>query len=200
MIKNILIIDQSHKTIELLDLIVSKYTNYNPINEVNKDNVFKLLSNTIFEYIIIDHIIEYSDEIIAYILDKTPKQKVILLSDHIKCPLPCEDCSYLFNFVRLIKPVEPKSLLNYLNNSTNFLCPNKDKFKSINTLDKLYQFINLEDNIFYKTKEFIDNKMIIKSSIGNININELSKIENLINDSFFQIEINKNNDIEVFIK
>ena len=43
-------------------------------------------------------------------------------------------------------------------------------------------------------------KMIIKSSIGNININELSKIENLINDSFFQMEINNVNDIEVFMK
>ena len=42
--------------------------------------------------------------------------------------------------------------------------------------------------------------MIIKSSMGNININELSKIENLINDSFFQMEINNDNDIEVFMK
>lgn len=121
MIKNILIIDQSPRTIKLLDLIVSMYTNYNPINEVNKNNVLKLLSEEIFEYIIIDHIIDYSDEIIMFILNKTPKQKVILLSDHIKCPLPCKDCSYLFNFVRLIKPVEPVSLLSYLNNSTDFL-------------------------------------------------------------------------------
>jgi hypothetical protein len=200
MIKNILIIDQSNKTIELLDLIVSMYTNYKPINEVNKDNVLKLLSEETFEYIIIDHIIDYSDEIIMFILNKTPKQKVILLSDHIKCPLPCEDCSYLFNFVRLIKPVEPKSLLRYLNNSTDFLCPNKDRFCSIDTLDKLYEFINLEDNLFYKTKEFVDNKMVIKSSSGNINVNELSKIENLINDSYFKIEINENNDLEIFVK
>jgi hypothetical protein len=198
--KNILIIDQSPRTIELLDLIVSMYTNYNPINEVNKDNIIKLLSEEIFEYIIIDHMIEYSDEIIMFILDKTPKQKVILLSDHIKCPLPCEDCSILFNFVRLIKPVEPKSLLNYLNNTTNFLCPNKDRFCSIDTLDKLYEFMNLENNLFYKTKEIINDKMIIKSSIGNININELSKIENLINDSFFKMEVNGNNEIEIFVK
>lgn len=198
--KNILIIDQSPRTIELLDLIVSMYTNYNPINEVNKDNIIKLLSEEIFEYIIIDHMIEYSDEIIMFILNKTPKQKVILLSDHIKCPLPCEDCSILFNFVRLIKPVEPKSLLNYLNNTTNFLCPNKDRFCSIDTLDKLYEFMNLENNLFYKTKEIINDKMIIKSSIGNININELSKIENLINDSFFKMEVNGNNEIEIFVK
>ncbi len=198
--KNILIIDQSHRTIELLDLIVSMYTNYNPINEVNKDNVLKLLTEEIFEYIIIDHVIEHSDEIIMFILNKTPKQKVILLSDHIKCPLPCEDCSILFNFVRLIKPVEPKSLLNYLNNTTNFFCPNKDRFNSINTLDKLYEFMNLENNLFYKTKEIINDKLIIKSSSGNINVNELSKIENLINDSFFKMEINKDNDIEVFVK
>lgn len=200
MIKNILIIDQSHKTINLIDLIVSTYTNYNPINEIHKDNILKLLSNTIFEYIIIDHIIEFSDEIIMYILTETPKQKVILLSDHIKCPLNCDDCICTYNFVRLIKPIEPLALLNYLNNSTSFLCPNKDKFKSINTLEKLFKFINLEDNTFYKTKELSTDKMIMKSSLGNLNVNELSKIENLINDSFFKILVNQNNDIEISVK
>ena len=200
MIKNILIIDQSNRTINLIDLIVSTYTNYNPINEINKDNIFKLLSNTVFEYIIIDHIIEFSDEIIMYILTKSPKQKVILLSDHIKCPLNCDDCSYLYNFVRLIKPIQPLTLLSYLNSSTAFLCPNKDKFKSIDTLEKLFEFVNLEDNTFYKTKRLSDDKMIIKSSTGNLNVNELSKIENLVNDSFFKILINKSNDIEVFVK
>jgi hypothetical protein len=200
MIKKILIIDQSFRTINLLDLIVSTYTNYNPIKESNKENIFNLLSNTDFEYIIIDHTIEYSNEIIMFILNKNSKQKVILLSDHIKCPLPCEDCVCTYNFVRLIKPVEPKSLLNYLNTSIDFLCPNKDRFSSINSLDKLFQFINLEDNVFYKTKELLKDKMIINASSGNININELSRIENLVNDSFFKILINNSNDIEVFIK
>jgi hypothetical protein len=60
--------------------------------------------------------------------------------------------------------------------------------------------MNLENNLFYKTKEIINDKMIIKSSIGNININELSKIENLINDSFFKMEVNGNNEIEIFVK
>ena len=200
MIKNILIIDKSHKTIELLDLIVSMFTNYKTIVEINKNNVLNLLENSTFEYIIIDHIIDFSDEIITYILDKNPKQKVILLSDNIKCPLSCNDCSHLFRFVRLLKPVEPTAILNYLNDSVNFLCPNKDKFNSINTLEKLYEFVNLEENIFYKIKELVDDKMIIKSSIGNININELSKMEKSINDSFFKMEVNGNNDIEIFVK
>lgn len=42
--------------------------------------------------------------------------------------------------------------------------------------------------------------MVIKSSIGNINVNELSRIENLINDSYFKIKINENNDLEIFVK
>jgi hypothetical protein len=45
MIKNILIIDKSHKTIELLDLIVSMFTNYKTIVEINKNNVINLLEN-----------------------------------------------------------------------------------------------------------------------------------------------------------
>jgi hypothetical protein len=49
-------------------------------------------------------------------------------------------------------------------------------------------------------KELLKDKMIINASSGNININELSRIENLVNDSFFKILINNSNDIEVFIK
>lgn len=200
MTKNILIIDQSNKTVELLNLIVTMFTDYKTFVEINKNNILNLLENGTFEYIIIDHIIEFSDEIITFILKKHPKQKVILLSDNIKCPLSCEDCSFLFQFVRLIKPSETSILLNYLNPSTNFLCPNKDKFSSINTIQKLYEFINLEENSFYKKKDLVDNKLIVKSSIGNINISELSRIEKLINESFFSININENNDIEISVK
>ncbi|MDD2896515.1 MAG: hypothetical protein PHG81_10930 [Aliarcobacter sp.] len=197
---NILIIDQSHKTVSLLNLIVTEFTNYQTTVETKKDHIIKLIDNTIFEYIVIDHIIEYSDEIIAYILNKNPKQKVILLSDHIKCPVSCEDCFNLFQFVRIIKPVKPRTILNYLNNSSDFVCPNKDKLKSINTIDKLYDFINLEDNSFYKNKELIDNKILIKSTTRNMNIHEISKIEKLINESFFKMEVNENNEIEISIK
>ncbi len=200
MIQNILIIDQSKRTIELLNQIITSCTNYKTIIETNKDKILNLFTNTTFEYIIIDHFIEYSDEIITYILNKNPKQNVILLSDNIKCPLSCDDCSNLYKFVRLLKPVNPATILNYLNNSTNFVCPNKDRFNSIDTINKLYEFINLEDNILYKEKELTDNKMIIKSSSQNINIREINKIEKLINDSFFEMKLNENNEIEIFVK
>lgn len=197
---NILIIDQSHKTVSLLNLIVTEFTNYQTTVETKKSNIINLLDTIIFEYIVIDHIIEHSDEIIAYILNKNPKQKVILLSDHIKCPVSCEDCFNLFQFVRIIKPVKPRTILNYLNNSSDFICPNKDKLKSINTVDALFDFINLEDNSFYKNKELVANKIIIKSITKNMNINEIIKIENLVNESFFKMEVNENNEIEISIK
>lgn len=200
MIQNILIIDQSNKTVALLNLIVTEFTNYKTTVETKKDNIINLIDNTIFEYIVIDHIIEHSDEIITYILNNNPKQKVILLSDHIKCPVSCEDCFSLFQFVRIIKPVKPRTILNYLNNSSDFVCPNKDKLKSINTIDKLYDFINLEDNSFYKNKELIDNKIVIKQATANMNVNEILKIENLINESYFKMEVNENNEIEISVK
>ena len=197
---NILIIDHSFRTVSLLNLIVTEFTNYQTTIETKKSKIITLLDNSIYEYIIIDHIIEHSDEIIAYILNKNPKQKVILLSDHIKCPISCEDCFSLFQFIRLIKPVKPRTILNYLNNSNDFLCPNKNKLKSINTVDALFDFINLEDNSFYKNKELINNKIILKSINGNMNINEIFKIENLVNESFFKMEVNVNNEIEITVK
>ena len=164
---NILIIDHSLRTVSLLNLIVTEFTNYQATIETKKNNIINLLEHTSFEYIIIDHIIEHADEIIAYILNKDPKQKVILLSDHIKCPVSCDDCFSLFQFVRLIKPVKPRTILNYLDKANDFLCPNKDKLKSIT---------------------------------GNMNINEIFKIENLVNESFFKMEVNVNNEIEITVK
>ena len=190
---NILIIDHSFRTVSLLNLIVTEFTNYQTTIETKKSKIITLLDNLIYEYIIIDHIIEHSDEIIAYILNKNPKQKVILLSDHIKCPISCEDCFSLFQFIRLIKPVNPRTILNYLNNSNDFLWPNKNKLKSINTVDALFDFINLEDNSFYKNKELINNKIILKSINGNMNINEIFKIENLVfNKELISDSINLN--------
>lgn len=198
--QNILIIDQSSKTTELLDLIVSMYTNYHPIIETNKNQILELLSHTTFEYIIIDHIINHADDMIMYILDKNPKQKVILLSDNIKCPLPCGDCFNLFRFVRLLKPVKPTVILEYLKDESAFYCPNKNLFDSIRTLEKLYSFINLDDEIFYNIKELKDDMIIIKSSTKNININEISKIEKQVNDNYFSMKLNENNEIEIRLK
>ena len=76
----------------------------------------------------------------------------------------------------------------------------KVKLKSINTVDALFDFINLEDNSFYKNKELINNKIILKSINGNMNINEIFKIENLVNESFFKMEVNVNNEIEITVK
>ena len=67
-------------------------------------------------------------------------------------------------------------------------------------VDALFTFINLEDYSFYKNKELIDNKIIIKSITGNMNVNEVFKIENLVNESFFKMEVNVNNEIEITVK
>ncbi len=198
--QNILIIDQSHRTTELLNLIVTMYTNYNPIIETNKSSIVKLLEDTNFEFIIIDHIIKQSDDIISLILDKNPKQKIILLSDNIKCPLQCDNCFELFSFVRLLKPVKPMIILNYLNDNEEFSCPNKNLFNSINNLEKLYEFLNLDDEIFYNIKELSKEKIFIKSSTKNINIYEISKIENQVNDNYFTIKLNENSEIEISLK
>jgi hypothetical protein len=74
-------------------------------------------------------------------------------------------------------------------------------------IEKFAKFLEMVKNLkiddieeIETEQELLKDKMIINASSGNININELSRIENLVNDSFFKILINNSNDIEVFIK
>lgn len=197
---DILIIDDSKKTIELLDLIIQEFTQYSSTFEIKKDKILNLLENKRFLYIIIDHLIDFSDEIISFILNKNPKQKIILLSDNIKCPISCDNCISQFNIVRLVKVKNISLIIHYLKEEVSFICPNKGEFDSVNTLEKLFNFINLDENIFYKNKYLFEDKILIKSSKGNISVDEVSKIDKFINESFFKSELDKDNNIIIFVK
>lgn len=192
----ILIVNETQKSIDTLNVIIEQYTKYDIEINDNVEEIIVNYKNDNYEFIIFDHSFEGSDRIMDFVLSRNPNQKAILLSDSLLCPISCDFCLNNFKFVRLLKPVNAIDVLNYINNNCSFECPNKYRFENIDTLDKLYEFINLEDNSYFRKKELDDKRIIIKNTqLGNIRVKELEKIQNLINENFFNININTNDNI-----
>lgn len=196
--KKILIVDKSQDNIELLELLLSEYAHYTVEVESDYDKIVNSYSNDKYEYIIFDHRCEIADDLMNYILTNNPSQKCILLSDSINCPVSCDNCLNSFKFVRLLKPLNPKDILFYIDRENEFICPNRYKFESIDTLEKLFLFLNLENNVFYREKNLFEDKIeIVANDITNIKIDELESLEDNTNPKFFKFEMLSNNNIEI---
>lgn len=191
--KKILIYDTCTQTIESLKLLFNEFKLYEAEIVTNFQEIADRYTNNMYEFIIIEHNCKNSNELINFICSNNPSQKVILLSDSINCPIDCNSCLSTFKFVRLLKPIDFKTIVHYLNLENHFLCPNKHRFDSINTIEQLYDFINLTNNRYYTNKERKGNKLIVSSEMNNtISVEELTKIEDNINKKYFKFEVLEN--------
>lgn len=196
--KKILVVDKSQNNTEFLRLLLTNYSDYKVEVESNYENIVDSYTNDKYEFIIFDHNCEIADALMEYILTNNSTQRCILLSDSINCPVTCDMCLDTFKFVRLLKPLNPKDILFYIDKQNEFICPNRYVFDNIDTLEKLYEFLNLEQNVFYKEKEILEDKILIKTvSNTNIKIDELDKLQANINSKFFSFEILPTNDIQI---
>jgi len=58
------------------------------------------------------------------------------------------------------------------------------------TLQQLPDLINISEFSFYKYKELVDDTLYFRlKSSSNINVDELNKIKNLVNEAFFTVEV-----------
>lgn len=188
--KNILIVDNCDTSVEALTILIEKATPYTPIINTDYNSIIQYYTPTQYEYIIIEHNCKYSDELVNFICTTNPQQKVILLSDSINCPIDCESCLSSLKFVRLLKPIDFKSVLYYLDPLNEFICPNKYRFDSIDTIEKLFDFINLEPNWFYTKKRVVNKRLMITSTHkSSVNINELERIKDNVNTKYFNLEV-----------
>ncbi len=199
--KKILIIDESKSCIEKLTILFEEHTSFATNVTSNYDEAIAFFDKNTYENIIIDHNCKTANPFMDYILEKKPEQKVILLSDTLDCPLSCEDCLHSFKFVRLLKPINFKEILKFVSAEYIFECPNKFRFEKVDTLEKLFDFIHLDNNFFYKEKELIEDKILIKPiSSESINFGELSKIEAFISLEYFTFKVQEDFMVEVMIK
>lgn len=187
--KKILILDQDTNNIEKLEFLIKQYTSFD-LDIVNScKNISASYKENEYEFIIIEHSLEFSNELMNHICTINPQQKFILISNSINCPISCENCLPKLRFVRLLKPIKNyKEILAYLNNTNEFQCPNRYLFDSIDSLEKLIRFINLEGNRFFNQKEIVEDQLIISSNTdGNILYSEFRKINENINEKYFDI-------------
>jgi len=185
-----LIIDEITQQVEELADILNTLSDYEVDNSIKqKDNIAYFDKNK-YEYVIMDHACACSDEFMEYVLTKDPKQKFILLSDSLNCPIACDFCLSTFQFVRLLKPVKLVDIFKYIQNKVEFVCPNQYRFENIDTIEKLTELINIDEYAYYNKKEIIDNCLYFRPMPdSNINVSELTKIQDLINKEYFTTSI-----------
>ncbi|WP_320034202.1 hypothetical protein [Halarcobacter sp.] len=195
----ILLVDTENNTIEKISLLINEFTEFELVVNDNYIELIEEYSANKYKYIIIEHNCENSNKFINHIFTVNPSQKVILISDSINCPIDCDTCLSTLKFVRLLKPVDLKAVLDYINLSNEFICPNRFRFDSIDTVDKFFDFINLESNIYFTKKEIIENQLIItaKDPDDKLRIDELEKIKENINLKYFEYEFKENNSLAI---
>lgn len=199
--KRILIIDESESCIQKLTILFKEHTSFNVDVTSDYDEALKFFNENTYENIIIDHNCKVSNPFMGYILEKKPEQRVILLSDTLDCPIDCTNCLHTFHFVRLLKPINYKEVLKYINTEYIFECPNKFRFENVDNLEKLYGFINIENNFFYVRKEFLEEKIVVKAkSSSPMNFNELSKLQTFISKEYFKFEVEEDFSVVITMK
>ncbi len=198
MSKKILIVDTSENCTELLKLLLENFSKYTPEIQSDYNTIISKYKNDKYEFIIFDHSCKISNNLIEHILSNNPTQKCILLSDSINCPVDCDTCKDSFKFIRLLKPIDAKSVLQYIEAKNQFACPNTNVFDSIDTLEKLFMFLNVENNTYLTKKELLKDKILISSSFGrSLRIDEMDKIEDNISKKYFKMNVLANNNIEI---
>lgn len=196
--EKILVLDNSEKSKEKLLLLIDNISDFKVDVPSSFDEAKELFSNNEYKFVIIEHNCKKSNEFMTFALEKLPMQKMILLSDSLNCPIDCDTCVSKFRFVRLLKPISTASIFKYLVNfkDDDFICPNKYKFDNIDTIDKLYEFIYLEENYFFTQKEIKDDVLFIKTRLkGTLRFDELVKIEDYVNKKYFNLKVTEDNTI-----
>ena len=188
--RSILIIDRITQKVEEFSSVLSDLSDFHIDNSIKYDESIAYFDNNKYEYIIMDHSCKDADLLLEYILTKNPQQKFILLSDTLNCPVDCTFCLNTFQFVRLLKPVKLLEVFKLIKGKVDFVCPNKHRFENIDSIEKLYDLINIDEYGFYKIKEIVNGSLYFRpKDQSNIDIDELNKIQDLVNSDFFESEV-----------
>ena len=100
---------------------INLMTNYEVCISINYEQTLKKYKEFDFEFVIIDHKTKNGNYFIEDILAINEQQQIVLISDSLKCPISCEDCLRDYKFLRLVKPVNYKNLIDLLNKNESFI-------------------------------------------------------------------------------
>jgi hypothetical protein len=199
--ENILLIDNVIYDTEVFCNILSELFKYEIDTVLEYESVIVLYNQNEYAFVLLDHSVPDANKMIEYILNKNPQQQFILLSDSLKCPVHCDFCLENFRFIRLLKPIDVRETFKYITRKVDFICPNKHVFLNLHTLEQLNELINLQENSCYIKKEILNGKLVIQpNELKNINMYEIEKIKDLVNEDFFTLNIVSDGLIEITSK
>ena len=159
----ILIYDYATTENDIYDLI-SNHTDIKFIKIDTEKDFYSLYEKDSYYLIIIDVSKNDGEDIFNYISKIKPKQRIIVLSNRLTYnhSFTCKQCDETFNRKLLLKPLNPKELITYIQNFDNLLCKYSSNSNNIIEImeEILKQFVNYEYNIEKRTPGFV--KMKIK--------------------------------------
>jgi ActR/RegA family two-component response regulator len=81
----------------------------------------------LFDLVIIDHTIENGIKCVEYILEHDPEQKILVVSDAIRCVITrCEDCVNEHNIRRLSNPTPIRNIARMVGGFNSYKCDHYD--------------------------------------------------------------------------
>ncbi len=126
-----------------------------------------LYENNNIDIVIINFSLDFGQEILAVITEKTPKQRIITISEELVCSESRGGgfCKKHFNKLRLLKPISTKELISAIKDFDNQICKYGDKFDTVSgKIDVLDSILRRFDNVDYDK----ENKIITPKSIVNL--------------------------------
>lgn len=129
-----------------------------------------------FDFVIIDFVSENNTTLLDNILKDNPKQKIITLSQTLKCSdtYGCDNCRNNFNKRRILKPFKLKELYETIVNFDNLPCKYYNGFE--NKLVFIDQIIEK-----YKSCQYNSEAKTIECSVYNSsNIKDFLDLEKLL--------------------
>ncbi len=89
--------------------------------------VFIAYKKDLFHMVVLDHTIENGLKCFEYILEIDPQQKILIVSDAIRCVITrCEDCVNNHNIRRLSNPTSIRNITRMISGFNGYTCDHYD--------------------------------------------------------------------------
>lgn len=189
---NILIFDQQYENNhqDYMQPLVDNIENLEAILYKDFTQATQKVSNTIYDFIIIDFTTQDGKDLLAFIIKQNPQQKIITLSYELtSSENNCVECEQNYQKKRLIKPVSAIDIYNTVKNFETSKCKYFNHFENpkslIGDIINRYQYFEYEQSkniIQSRNKSYSDHTL--KEYIDIIDVLHDYKIEYEIIDEY----------------
>jgi len=125
----LLMIDHSGLQVQTRKMFIEEAVSSSNIDIANTlGEVIIAYKKGLFDLVILDHTIENGSKCAEYILEIDPQQKILVVSDAIRCIITrCEDCVNNHNVRRLSNPTSIRNISRMIGNYDHYQCDHYDE-------------------------------------------------------------------------